>query len=75
MHRVELKVFQKLAFAYYYFVPNAPCGVESNNRSNMASANYTVPNAPCGVERKRRVSVRVFPNPVPNAPCGVESQN
>ena len=55
-------------------VPNAPCGVESNNiDSNFAVDSCPVPNAPCGVERLCKHAPHLQNLPVPNAPCGVES--
>ena len=34
-----------------YFVPNAPCGVESQRLKGSHIRVVVVPNAPCGVER------------------------
>ena len=75
MHRVELKVSYFISdVKNFYFVPNAPCGVESCFSSASFSASvFSVPNAPCGVESipvlKRFASDLLT---VPNAPCGVE---
>ncbi len=52
MHRVELKAFYPLRHHTYYFsVPNAPCGVESESKTVFETKDGKVPNAPCGVER------------------------
>ncbi len=51
MHRVELKASpQKLSVRFPFWVPNAPCGVESVSLSRCVNLAFQVPNAPCGVE-------------------------
>ena len=57
MHRVELKVQDYPLFSqFFYFVPNAPCGVESYlDFSYIQGFKFFVPNAPCGVESKNTV--------------------
>ena len=54
MHRVELKgisCVSLISSSFFLYVPNAPCGVESNNPFNCIIGFASVPNAPCGVER------------------------
>ncbi len=76
MHRVELKAF-RLLFKMFrtVLVPNAPCGVESLERSSYTDREKQVPNAPCGVERRNKTVDEKLQRAcaVPNAPCGVES--
>ena len=74
MHRVELKDMLRLkALAINSFVPNAPCGVESQIQGLLGPWSQIVPNAPCGVESIHQVSGGLQYLIVPNAPCGVES--
>ena len=55
------------------YVPNAPCGVESDEALDHASERGSVPNAPCGVESPRfKLEKPPVLEAVPNAPCGVE---
>ena len=57
----------------WFFVPNAPCGVESRNACYRVLQLSPVPNAPCGVESLEDNIWQGIYGPVPNAPCGVES--
>ncbi len=75
MHRVELKasLLHFPAFVVCFNVPNAPCGVESQDIMNALQDEAKVPNAPCGVESQLPCPARATdPLTVPNAPCGVE---
>jgi hypothetical protein len=64
MHRVELKG-PRLGLSLLnlpLFVPNAPCGVESQVSQSPPEAEESVPNAPCGVESKKtKVDVELSP--------------
>jgi hypothetical protein len=52
MHRVELEVIDQDRFGKIMQVPNAPCGVGSNDPpGNLILGPGDVPNAPCGVGR------------------------
>ncbi len=60
-------------FLFCFWVPNAPCGVESVVPVAHIILLSEVPNAPCGVEsRWACIFITLNVNPVPNAPCGVE---
>ena len=40
------------------FVPNLPCGVESNIITEAQNDSNSVPNLPCGVERDPNKSIK-----------------